>query len=155
MLFLLTKKNWLTDIFASIFIFLFVYTATNKLLNIDKFRAVLSQSPVIHASANLLSWLVPFAELLISVLLFLRGTREYGFLSSSIIMGGFTLYVAYMILFSPHLPCSCGGIISRMNWTQHLIFNSIFFFLSILGWRITRSMNKDFIAITRNSRIPV
>ena len=155
MLFLLTKRNWLTDVFASLFIFLFVYTATNKLLNIDKYRAVLSQSPIIHASANLLSWLVPIAELLISILLFFRGTREYGFLASSIILGGFTLYVAYMILFSPHLPCSCGGIISKMNWTQHLIFNIIFFFLSVLGWRITRSMNKDFIAINKTSRIPV
>ena len=155
MLFLLTKRNWLTDIFASLFIFLFVYTATDKLLNIYKFRTVLSQSPIIHANANFLAWVVPIAELLISILLFLRGTREYGFIASSIVMGVFTLYIAYMILFSPQLPCSCGGIISKMNWTQHLIFNSILFFLAILGWRITRSMNKDFIAINRTSRRPV
>jgi hypothetical protein len=155
MLFLITKKNWLTDIFASLFIFLFVYTAIKKLSELEKFKAVISHSPIIHANANFLSWFVPIVELLVSAMLFFRWSREYGFLASAIVMGGFTFYVAYMILFSSHLPCSCGGIIEKMNWTQHLIFNCIFFFLAILGWRITRSMNKDFIAVNRISRKPV
>jgi len=155
MLFLITKKNWLTDIFASLFIFLFVYTATSKLLHIERFKAVISHSPLIHVFANLLSWLVPITELLVSLLLFFRWSREYGFLISVVILATFTLYITYMILFSTHLPCSCGGVIEKMNWTQHLIFNIIFFLLSILGWRITISMNKDFIAINRTSRTPV
>jgi hypothetical protein len=37
-----------------------------------------------------------------------------------------------MIAFDPELPCSCGGILQSMNWTQHLIFN-IFFTLLGLG----------------------
>jgi hypothetical protein len=155
MLFPIIKRNWLTNIFASLFIFLFVYTATNKLLDIDKFRTIISQSPIIHAGANIISWAVPIIELGISILLFIRWSREYGFLASVIIMAVFTLYVAYMILFSPHLPCSCGGVIAKMSWTQHLLFNSVFLFLAFLGWRITKSMNKDFIAIDRISRTPV
>jgi len=155
MLPLLIKRNWLTDLLAAILIFLFVYTATNKLVGIDKFRSVIVRSPIIHENANLLSWFVPISELLTSLLLFFRWSRKYGFLVSAVIMGVFTLYIAYMILFSLHLPCSCGGVIAKMSCTQHLIFNIIFFFLSILGWRITRTMNKDFIAINRHSRTPV
>jgi putative oxidoreductase len=155
MIFLLAKRNWLPDLIAAVLIFLFVYTAINKLMNIESFEAVISKSPIIHQNASLISWLVPLGELIISLLLLIPVFREYGFLFSSILMGIFTLYVAYMLLFIPTLPCSCGGVIQKMNWTQHLIFNIFFFFLSFFGWRIKRSLDKDFIAINRTSRIPV
>jgi putative oxidoreductase len=155
MIFLLAKRSWLTDLLAAILILLFVYTAINKLMDIENFRAVISKSPIIHRKANLISWFVPSAELIISLLLLIPVSKEFGFLFSSILMGIFTFYVAYMLLFVPNLPCSCGGVIQQMNWTQHLIFNIFFFLLSVFGWRIKRSMDKDFIAINRISRTPV
>jgi len=150
------KYRRLVDFIAAVLIFLFVYTATSKLFTFDQFKAVISASPLLGEHAGLLSWLVPSAELVVSLLLFLSFSREYGFLFSSILMGVFSLYIAYMLLFSPDpLPCSCGGVLKQMSWSQHLIFNIIFFLLSVFGWRITRSLNKDFIAINRQSRIPV
>jgi putative oxidoreductase len=154
MIFLLAKRNWLSDLIAAMLIFLFVYTAINKLMDIESFRAVISKSPIIHQNANLLSWLIPSVELIISLLLLIPVFREYAFLFSSILMGIFTVYVAYMLTFIPKLPCSCGGVIQQMNWTQHLIFNIFFFLLSILGWKIKRAFDKDFIAINRTSRTP-
>ena len=149
------KYGRLADFIAAVLIFLFVYTAASKLITIDQFKTIISSSSLLHEHAGLLSWFIPAAELVASLLLFLPFSREYGFLFSSILMAIFTLYVAYMLLFSPDLPCSCGGVIKQMSWSQHLIFNIIFFFLSIIGWRINRNLNKDFIAINRLSRIPV
>jgi len=149
------KNGRLADFIAAVLIFLFVYTAINKLMDIDNFKVLISESPILSQNAGLLSWFIPAAELVASLLLFLPFSREYGFLFSSILMAIFTLYVAYMLLFTPNLPCSCGGVIKQMSWTQHFIFNIIFFFQSIIGWRINRNLNKDFIAINRLSRIPV
>ena len=43
----------------------------------------------------------------------------------------FTLYIGYMVAFVPKLPCSCGGIIQKMSWNQHLIFNVGFILLGV------------------------
>jgi len=40
-----------------------------------------------------------------------------------VLMTVFTLYIAYMLLFTPKLPCSCGGVLQQMTWKQHLLFN--------------------------------
>ena len=28
-----------------------------------------------------------------------------------------------ILIYSPYVPCSCGGIVSALSWTQHLILN--------------------------------
>src|SRR5258708_39041649 len=113
------KKNHLAELIAALLIFLFVYTAISKLMNIDNFKTLISKSPVIRRNAVLLSWLIPSVELFVGLMLFIPASRGYAFLFSSILMGIFTFYVACMLLFIPNLPCSCGGVIQQMNWTQH------------------------------------
>jgi hypothetical protein len=124
-------------------------------MDIAAFRMTIAWSPLLNKNSRLLSWAIPFLELGISGLLFIPYFKPYGFLLSAIILASFTLYIAYMLIFIPELPCSCGGIIQQMNWTQHLIFNLFFFLLSLYGWIVTKRRHKDFIAINRISRIPV
>lgn len=150
-----SKWNWLAELIAALLIFLFMYTAINKLIDIKDFKTVLSASPYLKQYASVLSWAIPIAELFICVLLFIPRFRRIGLLCSSILMGMFSLYVAVMIFFSSSLPCSCGGVIAKMNWSQHLIFNIGFFLLSFLGWKVKQTLNKNFIAINRISRTPV
>lgn len=149
-----TKKTIATDIISALFILLFVYTATTKLFGHESFREVLSLSPLIGSKAEILSWIVPILELFIAALLFIPSYRKYGFISSFILMLLFTIYVGYMILFAGNLPCSCGGIISAMTWSQHLIFNIFFTALAAIALHLTLR-NKLFIAINRKSRTPV
>lgn len=148
------KKTIAIDIISALFILLFVYTATSKLFEHNAFEAILSQSPFIGSKANLLSWTLPILELFTAALLLIPSCRRFGFLSSFILMLLFTSYVAYMILFAENLPCSCGGVISQMTWSQHLIFNIFFTALAFISWRLT-IRNKLFIAIDRKSRTPV
>jgi hypothetical protein len=148
------NKTILTDIISSLFILLFVYTATTKLLEHESFRAVLSQSPLIGIKATIISWVLPILELFTATLLFIPTMRKWGFASSLILMFLFTCYITYMILFSRDLPCSCGGVVSAMTWPEHLSFNIFFTALAGIGLRFT-FRNKLFIAINRNSRTPV
>jgi putative oxidoreductase len=127
------KPNRLTEIIAALFILLFVYTAASKLLGFSVFRFVLSRSPLIGNMAPAIAWVLPFLELFVSLLLFFPRTRRRGLWASFILMVLFTGYLAYMIAFAPHLPCSCGGVIRHMTWTQHLFFNVFFTLLAATG----------------------
>ncbi len=102
----------------------------------------------------LLSWAIPVVEIITSALLFIPATRKRGLQLSFTLMLFFTTYIAYMILFASNLPCSCGGVLQELSWTQHLVFNIIFLLLNIFAlWHYRR--NELFIAINRNSRTPV
>lgn len=150
-----TVKNTIfTDIISALFILLFVYTATTKLIEHESFKAVLSQSPLIGIRASALSWVLPILELFTAMLLFIPSFRKWGFISSLLLMLLFTIYITYMISFAINIPCSCGGVISLMTWSQHLIFNIFFTALAAIALRLTLR-NKLFIAINRNSRTPV
>jgi hypothetical protein len=98
--------------------------------------------------------MIPSVEIGISLLLVIPNLRKPGLLFSASLMSLFTLYIAYMLLFTPELPCSCGGILNSLGWKEHLIFNLCFTTLAFMGWRFSK-MNKDFIAINRISRTPV
>jgi hypothetical protein len=148
------KKTIVPDIISALFILLFVYTALTKLIEHESFKAVLGQSPLIGIKANILSWLLPISELFTATLLFFPSVRKWGLASSLALMLIFTGYITYMISFAKNLPCSCGGVISLMTWSQHLIFNIFFTALAAIALLLTLR-NKLFIAINRNSRTPV
>jgi hypothetical protein len=78
---------------------------------------------LIDSKANIIGWLVPLAELAIVVLLFFISTRSLGLKASFTLMILFTFYIGYMLIFTPHLPCSCGGVLRQLSWKNHLIFN--------------------------------
>src|SRR5690606_14703009 len=42
----------------------------------------------------------------------------------------FTAYIFIILNFSDFVPCSCGGVLEKMSWTQHLIFNVVFIILA-------------------------
>ena len=136
------KQNLFSDVVACLLIFLFVYTAINKLIDIKSFETTLSLSPYLRATAPLLAWAIPVIELLISLLLFIPRYRNTGLLFGSMLIGLFSLYVGFMITVSKGLPCTCGGVIDKMSWSQHLIFNIGVFIMSVLAWKFKQSGNK-------------
>ena len=61
-------------------------------------------------------------------------TRRLGFIAAATLMLLFTFYIGYYLTFDKEqLPCSCGGVISGMTWTQHFFFNLFFTGLGIAG----------------------
>lgn len=135
-------------------IFLFTYTGISKLIDHATFEVALWQSPLTKDYRIIISWLVPVIELITVVLLFLEKYRLMGFFLSLILMTIFTGYITYMILFIPNLPCSCGGILKELSWRNHLLLNGFIIASTIISI-ITFNKQKIFIAINRQSRIPV
>jgi hypothetical protein len=147
-------RHILVEFISALLILLFVYTATSKALDIDSFRAVIGKSALIARFNYFLSYGIPLAEYAIAFFLMVPRFRVIGFALSFILLSIFTLYVGYMVLFVHHLPCSCGGVLKKLSWRQHLQFNMAFTVLSLCGYGIEK-MNKRFIAINRISRTPV
>ncbi len=140
----------LIEIISALLIILFVYTGISKLNEHNSFQGVLSQSPLIGARSNFLSWSIPILELLTAILLFLPFARKSGLFISLILMTVFTVYVFYMIVFIPHLPCNCGGVIKNMTWTEHLFFNIFFATITLIAFwlhkkKIQRNQSAVFI----------
>lgn len=127
------KTRYFIPFVCNIFIFLFVYTALSKLQQFHQFEAVLQKSPLLQSSSEAIAWILPTTELLVAALLFIPNTRRIGFYSSAALMIIFTVYISYMIVFTPHLPCSCGGVIKQMSWKQHLLFNLALTALSLFA----------------------
>ncbi len=122
-----------------LFILLFVYTAASKFLDYENFKAVIGQSPLLTPFAPVLAVTVPVAEVVIALLLAIPRFRRAGLYASFAIMMLFTTYITVLLTFAVKVPCSCGGVISRMSWTQHLYFNIFFTLLALLGmWLHTR-----------------
>ena len=111
-------------ILSAIFIFLFGYTAFSKLTDLEGFRATLARMPLIGMGAAVLAFATPLAELVTVLLLLFPRTRLKGLWASAVLLSVFTVYLVWMVLFSPQLPCPCGGVISGMGWWAHVGLNA-------------------------------
>jgi len=105
------------------FILLFIYASVSKLLDFENFQVQLAQSPMLGAYAGVVSLLVIISELIIVYLLVIQKFRLTGLYASLGIMSAFTIYIYLILNYSDSIPCSCGGILEKMDWNQHLIFN--------------------------------
>lgn len=133
-----TMKPRAAFFISLLLVFVFAYTAGSKLMDSKGFVAVLEQVPLIERGAGVTAILLPLAELFIALLLIFEKTRLFGLWASLLLLVLFTAYLAYMILAMPHLPCSCGGVISKMSWRQHLVFNGVLIGLTVVGIRSVR-----------------
>ncbi|MFP5439044.1 MAG: DoxX family protein [Bacteroidia bacterium] len=115
------------------YILLFVYAAVSKLLDFEHFQVQLGQSPMLNAFAGIVSYTVPLGELVISGLLAFGRTRRLGLYSGFVLMSLFTAYIFIITNYSDFIPCSCGGILEKMGWGEHLIFNLVFVVLAALA----------------------
>ncbi|WP_417873811.1 MauE/DoxX family redox-associated membrane protein [Xanthomarina gelatinilytica] len=113
-----------------LFILLFVYAAISKLLDFETFRVQLAQSPLLSAYAGFIAWAVPGIEILIACLLIMERFRTLALYASFTLMVMFTAYIYIILNFSDFVPCSCGGVLEDLSWTQHLIFNAVFIVLA-------------------------
>ena len=126
------RKMWdievLSFISAVLLIVLFGYTAVAKLLDYEKFvfQMRLSPAPMVAWAAPVLGWFVPLIEIVIVAALCFERWRVAGLHASLFLLLIFEVYIVTMLLSGSKLPCTCGGIVSKMSWTQHLWFNLAF-----------------------------
>jgi hypothetical protein len=127
------KKNYVADAISIAFVILFVYAAASKLIDFQKFQIELAKSPLLTAFAGQVAILIPCIEIAISLLLASARWRLVGLYASFSLMTMFSAYIYYILNFASYIPCSCGGILQNMNWTQHIIFNLVFVALAAVA----------------------
>lgn len=132
-------KNIVIHLVCYLYVLLFVYAAISKLLDFENFHVQLSQSPLLSVFSSWVAVAVPIAELLTVTLLVVPKFRLLGLYLALILMGMFTVYIYIILHFSSFIPCSCGGVLEKMSWNVHLLFNLTFIILAV--WAILLSSN--------------
>lgn len=135
------RKLIVVETIAGLLVLLFVYAAISKLLDFEQFRMQLAQSPLLYNAPNTIAWLVPGTEMVIAMALFSRRWRLAGLYASFTLMVIFSGYIIAITRYSEYIPCSCGGVLSKMSWNQHLVFNIGFVILAGLAILLSPSDN--------------
>ena len=128
-----TYTKFALELISFAYILLFLYASIYKLLDVGYFTRQLAKSPLIGSFNHVLAYAVPVIELVAVVLLVYLPYRRAGLWLATFIMGAFTFYIGYVLLFAPEIPCACGGVFVSMGWGEHLIFNAIYFLAGILA----------------------
>ncbi len=118
-----------TSIAGALFVVLFAYAATDKLMHIREFRNHLGVT-FLSPMRGVIVWMAPAAELLTCLFLMVPAWRKMGLWSAFTLMIVFTAYIIVMLTAFDRIPCSCGGVINTLSWHEHLIFNTALILLA-------------------------
>lgn len=157
-----TIYHHVTALISYFFIILFTYAAVSKMRDFENFQIQLAQSPLLSAYAGFISYGVIALELVIAGVLAFPKARRVGLYASFGLMVAFSVYIDLILNYSDFVPCSCGGILEKMGWTEHLIFNGCCVALAILAivfiekqgaipWRRTAAVSSLIFAISVGS----
>lgn len=81
---------------------------------------------MLSAFSTVLSFAVPAVEFLIIALLIIPRYKLTGMFMAYTLMVMFAAYIYIILNYSSFVPCSCGGVLEKMTWSQHLVFNLFF-----------------------------
>ena len=120
------------NILIALFVLLFAYAATAKLIHFSETVKAMHRQPLATWLTDVLPYVLPIAEVIVVVLLIPERTK----------LAGLYLFTAMMIIFTGYIvlvlgnhfsiiPCSCGGLMKTLNWTTHLYFNICFIGMGI------------------------
>lgn len=126
-------KGFIVEVICLLFVLLFVYAAVSKLMDFENFQVQLAQSPTLSSYASWISYFVPALELLIALFLVIPRLRNWGLFAALSLMMMFSSYIFIVLHYSSFIPCSCGGILEKMSWNVHLIFNLLFVLFAIIA----------------------
>lgn len=121
--------------------FLFIYTAYSKITGHDRFERALDRVDIVGDYSPFVSWLIPLSELAVAAMLMIPNTARIGLQAFAGLMGIFSFYIIYELIWSSRIPCHCGGIIESLSWQQHLWFNFGFIGIALTGLFIEKNIN--------------
>jgi putative oxidoreductase len=128
------KRKIIIELISSLLILLFLYASLSKWLAWRTFIGDMNNQPFPNWMTPFLVWTIPTIEVVIALALIFERVRVKAFYASLFLMSAFTIYtVAILFHAFRYIPCSCGGVIRKLTWPQHLVFNLFFVGISILG----------------------
>ncbi|WP_166436997.1 MauE/DoxX family redox-associated membrane protein [Niastella caeni] len=134
------KRKIIIEIISSLLILLFLYASVSKWLAFKLFIGDMNNQPFPNWLTPWIVWSVPILEVLIAVGLIFEKTRVPALYASLLLMLAFTIYTVAILLHAfKFIPCSCGGVIRKLTWPQHLFFNLFFVGISLAGIILKKS----------------
>jgi len=128
------KRKIIIEIISSLLILLFLYASVSKWLAFKVFIGEMNNQPFPNWMTPWLVWSIPLIEIGIVAGLILEKTRLFAFYTSLFLMLAFTIYTVAILMHTfKYIPCSCGGVIRKLTWPQHLVFNLFFVGISVVG----------------------
>ena len=122
-----------------ILILIFSYSAFSQIISYSTFLNALVKSPVIpYNFVKTVGNFVIIIELGLSVLLLFSGRSRLSLILSTFLMAFFTGYMLIIYYLSPYIPCSCGGVIEKLSWTDHIVFNIVVTSLAAFGVKFSK-----------------
>ncbi len=121
------------ELIVAALVILWIYTSISKFYDYENFKTQLGRSPFLDGMSGFIAITLPAGELLLALFLVFRKTRKLGLYLSFALMLLFTGYIYIMLYYSYDLPCSCGGVLAKMSWNDHLYFNAGYTLLSLIG----------------------
>lgn len=123
------RKTLIRKILIYLLALLFLYTFIHKIIHRSDFVITLYRSTLIQDEyVPFLSYLIPFIELVVFVLLFFWSENIFSLKISLITLLVFTIYFIAINNFSLYTGCSCGGIFNQLSYTEHLLVNFFFYY---------------------------
>jgi hypothetical protein len=133
------KKELIYELLTGLLVLLFLYTGLSKILDFKNYALSMRFQHMPDWITGPMIYILPAAELIVSVLMIRDKSRLPGLYAFLIMMIGFTLYVGAILL---HLfakrPCACGGVIKSLGWGPHILLNSVFITLAAIVLRYYR-----------------
>lgn len=126
-------NRYAVEVICLLYVLLFIYAATSKLLDFQHFKIELGQSPLLSAFAEWIAVIVPAAEYFTCLLILIPRFRLVGLFSAYGLMVMFTVYIFIILNYTSFVPCSCGGVLEKLDWKSHMFFNLIFVGLAVLA----------------------
>lgn len=140
----LLTGTMLVEIASYLLILLFLYAAISKLVIFGEFQQQMMQSPLLPPQLiPFLAFFVPLSEIAIAWMLVFDKTKLIGFYLAFFTMLTFSLYLIILVSVAENAPCSCGGILGKMGYTEHIIFNVFFTGIALYGGLRFRTQAED------------
>ncbi|MBL1410820.1 hypothetical protein JKG61_18830 [Sphingobacterium sp. C459-1T] len=114
-------------------ILLWLFAGIPKVMDIPSFSTQLKRMPYIGWMHSFIAVILPILMLAIAVLLAIPKLKLYGLYLSAGLLCCFTIYIAWTLLFSDHIPCSCAGIHADILWKDHVFITAIGLVLNTLA----------------------
>lgn len=143
----MTNKEIKLELIIALLLLLFAYTGVSKLIDLQAYKDALKLQPFPGWLYSFTTWL-PFIEIIVALGLVVKAVRGFALYAYSVLMLAFTVYTGLVAFhFFKQMPCTCGGVISRLSWYQHFLFNISF--LAVNCWAIRLHRNQDHLCINK------
>jgi putative oxidoreductase len=148
----MTRRMMLLELMSALLIMLFLFASISKFLDFHRFIGDMNNQPLPNSWTPVLVWMILLLEIAISGAFIFEKTRLVGFYCSLIIMSLFTSYAIIILLhFFSYMPCSCGGVITKLSRKQLLLLNLFFVSISIAGILLKQQKGKSPFVLRQNN----